>query len=282
MVCDWYVKTFMFMLNYFGYKPERIVWRVQPIDSKNLQVYTILHSWVKLGNRYYDPTFDDTISKTDDSLVYFGKSKICLNLDHYTSGWILFNNSLDRRNYIKRYESRLIYECPKILSNVLMNDKKVVDFVKLLLSKYDNVNYISNTVCKMFNICVWGKTKQEYVSNLKKYKLYITKSNKQYVIDFNNLNYDVILVNKKTDNSQIFSNKENTKYHSLQMSVEEKIAKRIFEKKIKPFVLKYPKSRQQHVKRLLIYYFTKYAKKIKDDKKKKILIYLAKYLYQWK
>ncbi len=281
LVCDGYVKTFMFLLNSFGYNPERIVGKVQPIDSNNLQVYTILHSWVKLDNKYYDLTFDDTISDDNKSLAYFWKSKICFNLDHYTSWWVLFRNINDRWNYIKKYHNVLYNECPKILSNVLISDKKVVDYIKFIFVKYNNIDYISSNICNLFSICLKEKDKQSLIKKLRQYKLFVNRKGKRYTIDFSRV--DLLtwkVVKSKKDINLIASNSYVSNY-STDYYIKQKAIK-LFKYKIKPLILKYPSVKQNHVRKLLIYYLIKTSKKIEDKNKKKLFIYLARYIYKWK
>lgn len=57
-VCEWYVKMFLYMLNYAWISDvEAIRWYV--IDAKDFP--QIWHAWVRIWDKYYDPTFDDPI-----------------------------------------------------------------------------------------------------------------------------------------------------------------------------------------------------------------------------
>jgi len=61
-VCEWYTKLFMYMLN-FAWVSDTEVIRGFVIDATDFP--EIWHAWVRIWNKYYDPTFDDPIGQKD-------------------------------------------------------------------------------------------------------------------------------------------------------------------------------------------------------------------------
>ena len=87
-VCEWYSKLFMYMINFAGiWNSEIIRWHV--INA--LDFPEIWHSWVKVWDKYYDPTFDDplwsTITRSYEEYRFFG-----LPYDIFYSNRFTYNN----------------------------------------------------------------------------------------------------------------------------------------------------------------------------------------------
>ncbi len=255
LVCDWYVKTLIFFMRYGWYDPERIVWKIQPIDTRFTSLGTYLHSWVKLGNKYYDPTFDDTIKNNKVSFVYFSKPLACFNLEHYTSWTIKFTSLEDRWIYIKNNLNILENQCPEILSNVLISDGKTLDYIKVIFSRY-GVKDIQYRLCNMFNICIDNiSTKKELLDRLSVYKLYFTKGETSITVDFSALKNENILYSKidvKEPQGKTAILNSNLAYNDIVFTSQEKVyllknlkkykylkekLDKIFDKKIKPYIL---------------------------------------------
>lgn len=72
-VCDWYVKLMTYMLLFLWYDDiEAIRWYV--IDAQDFP--EIWHAWIRIWDKYYDPTFDDpiwaiNIRKYEDYLYFW-------------------------------------------------------------------------------------------------------------------------------------------------------------------------------------------------------------------
>lgn len=72
-VCEWYTKLFMYMINFAWIWDSQIIrWHV--INAPDFP--NIWHAWIKIWNKYYDPTFDDplwlTKTKSYEEYKYFG------------------------------------------------------------------------------------------------------------------------------------------------------------------------------------------------------------------
>ncbi|MFK7780054.1 MAG: hypothetical protein QM490_02805 [Candidatus Gracilibacteria bacterium] len=60
-VCEGYTKILLYMLNFAGINNSEII-RGYVIDAQDFP--KIGHAWIKIGDKYYDPTFDDPIGQT--------------------------------------------------------------------------------------------------------------------------------------------------------------------------------------------------------------------------
>lgn len=121
-VCWWYSKFFTYMLSFaWIWEVEAIRWLV--IDAPDFP--DIGHAWVKIGNTYYDPTFDDPLwtkeTKTYEKYKFFGLPKDLFYTNRFTYDTIpeyIKSESMEhRRGFI---------------------DKKLSDFS----NKYKNKNYL--------------------------------------------------------------------------------------------------------------------------------------------
>lgn len=72
-VCTGYTKLMLYMLAFAGVRDVEVI-RGQVIDAQDFP--EIWHAWIRIGDRYYDPTFDDPVwaldTKTRDEYTYFG------------------------------------------------------------------------------------------------------------------------------------------------------------------------------------------------------------------
>ncbi|MEF2175217.1 MAG: hypothetical protein V3575_01990 [Candidatus Absconditabacteria bacterium] len=201
VVCDGYVRAFMLILNFNGINAQRIVGEIQPIDNTELNAQGLLHSWLKVDDYYYDPTFDDSDGK--ESFDYFHKPKECFNLNHYTTGWILFETYDKRYNYIKNNGRFLIENCIEILRNSLYNDDKLVSFIRYSLENY-SLEINKKLVCSIFDECSNSfNTNQEIVDKISKYILTYNSGNgiKKYYLneEFKGLKVQTNILNTNKD-----------------------------------------------------------------------------------
>lgn len=71
-VCTWYTKLMLYML-WFAWIHDAEVIRWHVIDAADFP--DIGHAWIRIGNKYYDPTFDDPVwitqTKQSDEYKYF-------------------------------------------------------------------------------------------------------------------------------------------------------------------------------------------------------------------
>ena len=84
-VCEWYTKLFMYMLN-FAWVSDIEVIRGFVIDA--IDFPEIWHAWVKIWDKYYDPTFDDPIGLKDTKKFkdykFFGLPQDLLYTNRFT------------------------------------------------------------------------------------------------------------------------------------------------------------------------------------------------------
>ncbi|MDP2091272.1 MAG: hypothetical protein Q8K30_06780 [Candidatus Gracilibacteria bacterium] len=120
-VCEGYTKMFKYMLN-FSYINSVEVNRGYVIDAQDFP--KVGHAWIKIGNDYYDPTFDDPIgipiTKTFDQYYYYSLPKD-----------LFFTNRYD------------FDKLPEYLKNKDLEFRKGIINQKtlLLLSKYNKSGY---------------------------------------------------------------------------------------------------------------------------------------------
>ena len=103
-VCDWYSKLMYYMLAFAEIDDiEHIRWYV--IDAADFP--EIGHAWVRIGDRYYDPTFDDPVWGTQtvsaDNYRYFDLPKDLAytnRLDWFNASDSLKAQSLEQRESI--------------------------------------------------------------------------------------------------------------------------------------------------------------------------------------
>lgn len=67
-VCDGYVKLFLYMLSFAGVSDVEVK-RGFAYDNQDFPNFW--HAWVKIGNMYYDPTFDDPIGGNGNGSWYY-------------------------------------------------------------------------------------------------------------------------------------------------------------------------------------------------------------------
>lgn len=100
-VCDGYTKLFLYMLSFAGIDDVEIKTGFA-FDNKDFPTFG--HAWVRIGENYYDPTFDDPIGASrNGKYLYFGipKDLIYTNrFDGLTIPAYLKNTSLQERKNI--------------------------------------------------------------------------------------------------------------------------------------------------------------------------------------
>ncbi len=153
IVCDGYSKVFALLKNFSSIPlwAQRVTGSRQNIDKKDEKSF--LHAWVKIWDKYYDPTFDDT--GDENKYHYYAKPLVCFNLDHYTATipwWRMFLNTQERFDFITDHLDTLLASCSNILSQTLMNDKKVEDFIIYLINNR-TAKEIKKYFCDAFSIC---------------------------------------------------------------------------------------------------------------------------------
>lgn len=120
-VCEWYAKLMSYMLMFAWINDvETIRWYV--IDAEDFP--DIWHAWVRIWNRYYDPTFDDPIWATS--------SKSFLDYKYFNLPKDLF--------YTNRYDFK---DIPENIKKLSLEDRKriILNNLNKVSNKYKNENY---------------------------------------------------------------------------------------------------------------------------------------------
>ncbi len=192
-VCEWYAKLFQYLL-YFSDINDVETIRGYVIDA--IDYPTIGHAWVRIWDKYYDPTFDDPIwPSTDreyDQYLYYGLPKDIFYTNRYEynqSNQVLEKSPLSyRKQYVQK---QLVWVFQKyknsdfnILKELQFRDSYNLDYYKKL-SITDIYNSVDYTEVETFKI-TWTN---QSIKNLQYYD--ITDENienilKQINYDFNN------------------------------------------------------------------------------------------------
>ena len=121
-VCEGYVKLMSYMLFFAGLQNSEVI-RWDVIDAQDFPY--IGHAWVKIGDRYYDPTFDDPLGLTN-TLPY----------EKYKFFWLpkdlFYTNRYDEGNTPESIKTMNLEERQDIIQKNLSS----------LLEKYQGKNYV--------------------------------------------------------------------------------------------------------------------------------------------
>lgn len=112
-VCEWYAKMMVYMLAFAGISDYEVI-RGHVIDANDFP--DIWHAWVRIGQEYYDPTFDDPIGLTQtreaQDYIYYKlpKDLFYTNRFHYsdTPEFLKARTMKFRKNYINQKLSWLL------------------------------------------------------------------------------------------------------------------------------------------------------------------------------
>ncbi len=293
VVCDGYSRTYSLLSSFKWWNSSRVVGDVQPIENSKFDVWDAGHSWVKIWNLYYDPTFDD--SPQNYSYNYFAKSKTCFNLDHYSDWWILFENKNIRTKYIKQNIDELIDDCSFILGQSIIKDDSVIDMLKYILVNLE-LEKSKKFMCEIFDICLNDiKTKDKFIDKLNRYNLFYNEK-KIYLqkelswLDLNkkekvNYNFDKYIYrenwspdkneNIKTEDEKLDREIDKNQLDEDLLTSKEKDKLKKLVSLLNKKINKYPLSKRTLVKQALK---EKLIKKLKTkvSKKKKLML---KYVY---
>jgi len=152
-VCDWYTKLFLYMLSFAWIKDVSIIrWWV--FNVKDFPDFW--HAWVKIGDKYYDLTFDN-ISNIQKN-IYFWLNYELMYLDRFEWRDLFLQYkdlSLEKRQEIALKNMFDIYD--KYKNNLLLtrvknykylglnyNEKPTLDILKEKMDFYNFSNYKNN------------------------------------------------------------------------------------------------------------------------------------------
>ena len=192
-VCEWYVKLYLYMLNFSWIDDVRAIrWYV--LDAPDFP--DIWHAWISIWNFYFDPTFDDPIGQT--------KTKKFKEYKYYNLPYDLF--------YTNRYTFEKI---PSFLKSKSLEYRKtfINKRIASLLSKYKNSWYnllkpflfkqANNIIISkdldlldiskiiwIYNVNNWSFIKNWVKKNISNIKYYsVNNENINWIID--QLNYEL-------------------------------------------------------------------------------------------
>lgn len=151
-VCDWYTKLFLYMLSFAWIKDVEVI-RWFAYDNADFPEFW--HAWVRIGNYYYDPTFDDPVWVSFDEYLYYKLPKELLYVNRFewfTISWNLENLSLDDRkmivlkNMYSLYEKYKDYNLMKTIKNRIYlwlsyNEDLTLEKLKDLIGFYEVNNF---------------------------------------------------------------------------------------------------------------------------------------------
>lgn len=170
-VCEWYVEMFNIMLAFNNIESEILTW-----DVINAQDFPkIWHAWVKIWDKYYDPTFDDPIWLDEDyKLEEYNYYKMPEDLfytnryNYWETPESIKETSLSfRENLIKRNLSKLVtkYKGKKynILNPFYFREENSIEYNKDI-----NINDLIDIlwVTKMKDFKIEENWKTKYVKNI--------------------------------------------------------------------------------------------------------------------
>lgn len=210
-VCDWYTKIFSYMLS-IAWISDVEVKRWFAFDS--LDFPNFWHAWVRIGNYYYDPTFDDPIwnsKENSEELLYY---KIPYDL-----------------MYVNRFDGM---DIPKEYQWLDLNSRKKIS-LKNMYSVYDRYKSYS-VMSKIKNRIELGLTYEDDITleklkekvsfyEVKNYIFYDNNGSKNMIAGLNyyvlnDKNLDSVLFNTNVDlnNSKMF------KWYDKDWNVEHRLA----------------------------------------------------------
>jgi len=124
-VCTGYTKLMLYMLSFAGVYDVEVI-RGQVIDASDFP--KIGHAWIRIGDKYYDPTFDDPVwavdTKTPSEYTYYWLPKDIFYANRFEYAdlpeWFENKSELEIRQYIFNYLSQLLpkYEWQEDYDNV--------------------------------------------------------------------------------------------------------------------------------------------------------------------
>lgn len=192
-ICLGYTKLFIYMLDFSWVDNVEVV-RWDVIDA--IDFPTVWHAWVKIGDYYYDPTFDDPIwtnkTRKYSDYKYFKLPKDIFYTNRYeniTTPSDLKTTTLDyRKNLVKENISKLVSKYRNYWFNLLK---------PYVFRENNNLSYNESiTINKLTKIKTFYKVKNNYLDiDWKKYPIlslnYIVLKDENLETALEQINYDI-------------------------------------------------------------------------------------------
>lgn len=190
-VCEGYSKLFQYLL-YFSDIQDVETMRWYVIDA--IDYPTIWHAWVRIRDRYYDPTFDDPIWWLNDrefnQYLYYNLPKDLFytnRYDYWISQPVLEKSPLSyREQYVKKQLAEVFqkykWEKYNILKELQFRDDNNLDYYKSLSIEdiFSKINYL-----EVDNFKIISSNKN--ITNLQYFEL----NNENISAILNQINYDL-------------------------------------------------------------------------------------------
>ncbi len=197
-VCEWYIKLMTYMLLYAWINNIEDI-RGYVIDASDFP--EIWHAWLKIADRYYDPTFDDPIWNS-----------IAKNKEEYKYFWLpkdLF--------YTNRYD---YWKLPEYIKKLSLEDRKQIILNNLfkLVNKYKNQDYLILRPIKFrLKYNFWTKLKLSINDFSKILNTYVVKNYNFYDNNWKKRHIEQITYYPVNDNNieQVIENNFNYKIDNL-------------------------------------------------------------------
>lgn len=201
-VCTWYTKLMLYMLA-FAWVQDAEVIRWQVIDAADFP--EIGHAWLRIWDRYYDPTFDDPVgavkTKSASEYTYYGLPKdiFYANRFEYQDLPEAFKTKTDEeiRQYIFNYLTALLpkYEWVSKYDNV---------FAPVIYRKRYNISPLTNTTPELLAEKIWYYESDGTFRYVKNWKTKQITGIRYFIIDTENTERVLEQLWYNTDDLQLF------------------------------------------------------------------------------
>lgn len=204
-VCQWYAELLSILLGYQDI--EATVMAGDVINSVDFP--EIGHAWVKIGNSYYDPTFDDTDTQWEKKGIkdfkYYGLPKTIFYTNRYDEGKtpeILLSKDIVYREQVVEDNLKRVYK------NSPKKDYKLFDFL-IFKDKYNITTDIKNIEALAKDIGFYEMTnyvatidgKKKNISNINYYEM--TDENIESLLSQIHYNFDEYKIFKWNKDGEI-------------------------------------------------------------------------------
>lgn len=154
-VCDWYSKLMLYMLSFAWIQDAQVI-KWFAFDTPEFPDFW--HAWVRIWDKYYDPTFDEQNAKNSRDFVYFALPYDLMYIDRFE--WFEIpshlkllslnqRRNLSLKNLIDIYEKYPEYKITNRAKNYLLlwissNNWLEIDLLKERLPFYEVTNFRFN------------------------------------------------------------------------------------------------------------------------------------------
>lgn len=176
-VCEWYVKYFQYLLQFAWIQDVESI-RGYVIDAQDYP--NIWHAWTRIGDSYYDPTFDDPIGQTETKIkqdyIFYKLPKDLFytnRYDYWNNNKILEKAPLNYRKQYIRKQLVTIYPKYKNTNYNIIKEIQFRDFYKMDYYKDLNLEILKASIgyTKVSNFTFTENNEQKRITKLNFYTL---------------------------------------------------------------------------------------------------------------